>query len=71
MMLTIVKRPVRVFVCHYLCTAIDCSPVGSEWSDQALSPECAGDLGKTKTTTAFHCCLPGTVALRLSAGSPI
>jgi len=34
--LGIVLRAQRVFRCHYLCDAPDCSPVGSEWVDEAL-----------------------------------
>jgi hypothetical protein len=38
MLLKTVRMPVRFYRCHYACTAVDCSPVGSEWSDEALTP---------------------------------
>ena len=34
--LKIVPREQRIFRCYYVCDAPDCSPIGSEWVDEAL-----------------------------------
>jgi hypothetical protein len=38
MLLKTIRTNVRLFRCHYVCDDPLCSPVGSEWSDEALSP---------------------------------
>jgi hypothetical protein len=38
MLLETVRQPVTYYRCYYMCDDPLCSPTGSEWVDEGLSP---------------------------------